>query len=99
MKNGWTLCVLVSLVSAAWAADQAPKKFHTSGSPPHHSVAKFEKSERARQNAGNPMAAKPQVSRNQELDRLEHQRAVQVHGQIAKSSRPGTASHVRAESA
>src|SRR5215471_5728231 len=100
MKHGRILCVLAVLVSAAWATDNAPKKFHT-GAPPHHSPAQVEKPKYPRSSAGTPLPAKTQLSRDQELRRLEHQSTSQLHGSsAAKGGRTsGTASHVHAEPA
>src|SRR5215470_8334369 len=100
MKPGRILCVLAVLVSATWAADKAPKKFHT-GASPHHSLTQVEKPRYPRSSAGSPLPAKSQLSRDQELRRIEHQNTAQLHGSsAAKSSRTSaTASHVHAEPA
>jgi hypothetical protein len=98
MKHGRTLGLLVLLTSAAWAADKAPKKFNASPAHPHHSLTQIDKSGHARADAGNPLPAKSQAGRNQELSRLEHQGTTHVHGQAAaKGGRPSaTASHAHA---
>src|SRR5215469_231502 len=100
MKKGWIFCVFALWVAVGWAQDKAPKKFHTSAAPPHHSLAQVEKSEHARSNASSSLPAKTQSARNAELSQLEHKSSAQLRAQSAAkgSSRPSaTASHVHAE--
>jgi len=96
MKNlAIVVGAVLALVPASWGSDHAPKKFHASSAPAHHSVEKADKTGHA--SAPSPVEAKSVSARQAELNRLEHQ-TVKAPAQSARnSSSAAQAPHVHPE--
>jgi hypothetical protein len=98
MKNaGMTICALLILVSASWGTDNPPKKFGTTSTHPHHSLAQPGGAGHARSSGSAVLQSKSQSAHEKEVERLEHQNSMHLQAQSrqrnARAAGQGPHSH------
>lgn len=96
MKNaGMTICAILVLASTSWATAKPPKKFHTGGHP-HHPLTQTGQAGHARSSGSSTVSPNSQSSREKEVQRLEHQNAMQLQAQSRQrgSKAAGQAPHM-----